>query len=78
MDDLGPRIAYTAVEEVNDTWYYRRSIPLSNTFHQSCVLCHSNFTPDFFTRTNNPGQWVGTLLLRVPIKTDEHDDNDHD
>ena len=60
--------AYAAVEQVNDNWYYRRSIPLSNTFHQNCVLCHTNFTPEFFNSTNNPGQWAGTLALRVPIK----------
>src|SRR6185369_10179023 len=37
----------TAVQQVNDTWYYRRSIPLSNTFHPNCVLCHANFTAQF-------------------------------
>jgi len=63
---------YTAVQQVNDTWFYRRSIPLSNTFHQSCVLCHTNFTQDFFNSTNNPGQWVGTLVLRVPIKSEDN------
>jgi hypothetical protein len=63
---------YTAVQEVNDTWYYRRSIPLSNTFHQSCVLCHTNFTNEFFNSNNNPGQWVGTLVLRVPIKSEDN------
>ena len=60
--------AYTAVQQVNDTWYYRRSVPLSNTLHQNCVLCHTNFTADFFDSTNNPGQWVGTLVLGVPIR----------
>ncbi len=60
---------YTAVEEINDTWYYRRSFPLSNTFHANCVLCHSNFTSDFFSSTNNAGQWVGSLIMRVPIKS---------
>jgi hypothetical protein len=64
--------AYNAVQQVNDTWYYRRSIPLSNTFHQNCVLCHTNFTPAFFNSTNNPGQWVGTLVLRVPIKSENN------
>jgi len=59
---------YTAVQKVNDTWYYRRSVPLSNTFHPNCVLCHADFTADFFTSTNNPGQWVGALMLGVPIK----------
>ena len=63
--------AYTAVEEVNDTWYYRRSFPLSNTFHANCVLCHTNFTKEFFDSTGNPEQWTGTLLLRVPIKTND-------
>ncbi len=60
--------AYAAVQKVNDTWYYRRSVPLTNTMHANCVLCHTNFTADFFNRTNNPGQWVGTLVLGVPIK----------
>lgn len=63
----------TAVQKVNDTWYYRRSIPLSNTFHANCVLCHTNFTAEFFASTNNPGQWVGALMLGVPIKVNrEH------
>ena len=62
--------AYTAVERVDDRWYYRRSVALSNSFHQNCVLCHTNFTPQFFEQTNNPGQWVGTLTLRVPVKGD--------
>ena len=57
--------SYTAVQKVNDTWYYRRSVPLSNTLHQNCVLCHTNFTADFFNSTHNPGQWVGTLVLGV-------------
>ncbi len=61
--------SYTAVQKVNDTWFYRRSVPLSNTFHPNCVLCHTNFTADFFNSTNNPGQWVGTLVLGVPIKS---------
>jgi hypothetical protein len=45
----------TAVQKINDTWYYRRSVPLSNTFHANGVLCHTNFTPEFFQATNNPG-----------------------
>ena len=65
--------AYTAVQKINDTWYYRRSVPLSNTFHTACVLCHSNFTPEFFQRTNNPGQWVGALVVAVPIKSGENE-----
>jgi hypothetical protein len=70
----------TAVEKVEgaDTWVYRRSVPLSNTFHQNCVLCHSNFTPAFFDRTHNPGQWVGALVLGVPIPSGHERDPDHD
>jgi hypothetical protein len=59
-----------SVERMDGRWYYRSSLALSNTFHQACVLCHSNFTPQFFQQTNNPGQWVGALTLRVPIKND--------
>lgn len=59
-----------SVERVGDRWYYRTSFPLSNTFHSSCVLCHSNFTSQFFTQTHNSGQWVGALTLRVPINND--------
>jgi hypothetical protein len=61
---------HTAVERVGDRWYYRRSVALSNTFHQTCVLCHTNFTEKFFKHTKNPGQWVGALALRVPIGED--------
>src|SRR5262252_7504626 len=60
----------TSVERVGDRWYSRRSIPLSNRLHTACVLCHTNFTDQFFTQTNNPGQWVGALTLRVPIGDD--------
>ena len=60
--------AITGVVKVNDTWFYRRSVPLSNTLHPNCVLCHANFTPDFFARTNNPEQRVGALVLAVPIR----------
>jgi hypothetical protein len=35
------------------------------------VLCHTNFTNDFFRDTHNSGQWVGALLKRVPIKEDQ-------
>ena len=57
-----------AVERHGNRWYYRRSVVLSNSFHTSCALCHTNFTPQFFEQTNNPGQWVGALTLRVPVK----------
>jgi hypothetical protein len=52
---------YTTVQRVDDEWYYRRSIPLSN-FRAECALCHINFAPG---PTND---WVGALMLRVPIK----------
>ena len=58
----------TAVERHGNRWYYRRSIALSNAMHTSCALCHANFTPQFFQQTNNPGQWVGALTPRVPVK----------
>jgi hypothetical protein len=61
---------HTSVERVGNKWYYRRSIALSNTFHQSCAMCHTNFNEEFFRSTRNPGQWVGALTLRVPIKRD--------
>ena len=57
-----------AIERVGNQWYLRRSFPLSNTFHASCVLCHTNFNSQLFT--NNPGQWVGALTIRVPIQED--------
>ncbi len=56
---------------MDNRWYYRRSVALSNTFHPNCVLCHTNFTDEFFKKTRNPGQWVGALVLRVPINTDD-------
>ena len=52
--------AYTAVEKANGKWAYRRSVPLSN-FHAACSMCHANFGPV------NPSQWVGALMLRVPV-----------
>jgi hypothetical protein len=58
----------TTVERHGNRWYYRRSIALSNAIHTSCAQCHTNFTPAFFQSTNNPGQWVGALTLRVPVK----------
>lgn len=51
---------YTDVQRVDDKWYYRRSVALSN-FHTACVQCHTNFGP------MNANQWVGALMLRVPI-----------
>ena len=54
------------VQQINDTWNYRRSVPLSNAMHQNCVRCHANFTPALFV--DNPEQWVGTLVLGIPIR----------
>src|SRR5262249_5039805 len=54
---------FEAVEQSqdgNNTWFYRRSFPLSN-FHPACVICHTNFGP------MNAKQWVGALTLRVPV-----------
>ena len=61
--------AQTAVQKVNDQWVYRRSVPLTNAMHPNCVLCHTNFTSEFFERTGNPEQRVGALVLSVPIRT---------
>lgn len=61
-------LEHTSTERVGDRWYYRTSFPLSNKFHSSCVLCHTNFAD--INQTTNPGQWVGSLTLRVPIKED--------
>lgn len=52
---------YTSVQRVDDQWYYRRSIPLSN-FRAECAQCHTNFP------AGPTSDWVGALMLRVPIK----------
>jgi hypothetical protein len=54
--------AHTAVQRVDDQWYYRRSIPLSN-FRAACALCHTNFPS-----VPSDDHWVGALMLRVPIE----------
>ncbi|MCV3212207.1 hypothetical protein OGM63_01470 [Plectonema radiosum NIES-515] len=53
--------AYASVQRVEDEWYYRRSIPLSN-FRAECALCHVNLP------VGPTSDWVGALMLRVPIK----------
>jgi hypothetical protein len=53
--------AYTSVQKVDNQWFYRRSIPLSN-FRAECALCHVNYPVG---PTSDP---VGALMLRVPIK----------
>jgi hypothetical protein len=53
-------LPYTNVEKVQGKWFYRRSVALSN-FHQACSMCHTNFGPV------NTSQWVGALMLRVPV-----------
>jgi len=55
--------SFESVEQSQDqanSWFYRRSIPLSNNFSTSCVVCHTNFAG-----LQNP--WVGALTFRVPI-----------
>jgi hypothetical protein len=54
------------VERVAGQWYLRRSFPLNNALHPACVLCHTNFPP------NQGSQWVGALMQRVPIETDDN------
>ena len=51
---------YNDVQKVEGKWYYRRSVALSN-FHVACAMCHTNFGPV------NANQWVGALMLRVPV-----------
>ncbi|MFN6561487.1 MAG: hypothetical protein RMY28_017060 [Nostoc sp. ChiSLP01] len=51
---------YTSVQRVDEQWYYRRSVPLSN-FRAECA-CHINYAP------GPTSDWVGALMLRVPIK----------
>jgi len=50
----------TSVQRVDDKWYYRRSIPLSN-FKPQCALCHTNYPP------GPTSDLVGALMLRIPI-----------
>jgi hypothetical protein len=59
--------AQSVTEKVQGKYMFRRSVPLSNTFHAACVLCHTNFTPAFFAANSNPDEWVGALVVRVPI-----------
>lgn len=55
--------AYTDVQRVDGAWFYRRSIPLS-VFRKECALCHTNYTG------LGAKDWVGALMLKVPIKKD--------
>lgn len=50
----------TAVQRVGGSWYYRRSLPLSN-FREQCAMCHDAFEGMPAT------EWVGALMLRIPI-----------
>jgi hypothetical protein len=54
------------VEKVKGKYFVRRSIPLSN-FDPSCVACHAAFGPQ------NPDQFVGALMLKVPTDPDNID-----
>lgn len=56
---------YAAIDRVQGKWYYRRSTALSN-FDPSCSVCHTNFGPV------NSAEWVGALMLRVPIASGGH------
>jgi hypothetical protein len=51
---------FVSVQKDQGKWYYRRSVPLSN-FSPACAMCHANFGPV------NANQWVGALMLRVPV-----------
>jgi len=51
---------FADVQKDQGKWYYRRSVALSN-FHPACSMCHTNFGPV------NASQWVGALMLRVPV-----------
>jgi hypothetical protein len=57
---------YTDTQKVQGKWYFRRSVALSN-FHRACSMCHPNFG------SMNDQQWVGALMLRVPV-TDSNKD----
>lgn len=57
---------FTDVQKVRGKWYYRRSTALSN-FHVACSMCHTNFGPV------NANQWVGALMLRVPVADSNKD-----
>ena len=57
---------FNGVDRVRGKWFLRTSIPLSN-FDVSCSLCHANFGPV------DPSQFVGGLMLKVPIDTDGQD-----
>lgn len=48
------------VERVAGRWYYRRSVPLTNS-HTQCGMCHPSFSG--LPATDS----VGALMLRVPI-----------
>jgi hypothetical protein len=56
-------IPATSVEKDAGRWFYRRSIPLSNSQPQ-CAMCHTNFSGLAAT------EWVGALMVRVPIDSD--------
>ncbi|MEZ4298819.1 MAG: hypothetical protein R3B70_27965 [Polyangiaceae bacterium] len=52
-----------SVERVEGKWMLRRSIPLSN-FASQCAMCHQSFAG------MGANEWVGALMLRVPIEAD--------
>jgi hypothetical protein len=54
---------HTDVQRVDGAWFYRRSIPLS-VFRAECAMCHTNFNG------LDANDWVGALMLKVPINQD--------
>lgn len=54
---------YTDVQQVAGAWFYRRSVPLS-VFRKECAMCHTNYTG------LGEKDFVGALMLKVPIKKD--------
>jgi hypothetical protein len=59
LDQAKQGIPFADVQLAQGHWYYRSSTPLNTSFSPSCVMCHTNFS--------NPSQWVGALMLKVPI-----------
>ena len=54
--------ALTDVQQVNNKWYYRRSVPLTN-FRLECSRCHVNYP------VGPTADKVGSLMLRIPIQS---------
>lgn len=59
--------SFSGAEKREGKWFYRRSVALSN-FHPACAMSHENFGPV------DANQWVGALMLRVPIAEDNNEE----